>query len=721
MTGQLTESRMNEIARKARTLREAEAAIAGNGDADVRLIAIFGSGDAVRMLTSILRGEHDAKIDAAGAWPAIAQACSDSVGAPVDGMGEALRDALFRHLLLCELAAAVSGDLPEVLTSAWQRPSQTQQRRAVDVLERLRSSRGGAGTYRVLADRAEQGLSLGDAMPWLPGLEAAPGTNGTEATVLGHAARSLRDGEFEEAERVAARRLAISPLAADPSTAWGPRWRAVRTVAWLRTEIDHRPIPATPGGMLSWYADKGWQVDRAHRRVELARTELGVFGELEEALTAARTAYDRWLDGLLTRFTSGLTDGALDVGELMRQGETHDRFVAATTSARTAYVWVDALRYELGVELRDALRAVADQEPAIHAAVAAAPTITPVGMADLLPGAASTLRVGLDGDRITVTVGGTEVNNVADRRDLLRVRHGAIADLDLNDAAQKGEKALARAIGDARLVLLRSQEVDAAGESGLLSAAWSHFETVINLLASVTARLAQVGIERVVISADHGFIALGQDVGSQRVVDPPTGATGALKRRAFVGRGGVPSPATVRVPLAECGVNSNLDLIVPRGLAVFRAGGGRQFFHGGLSPQELIVPVIVVQLAKAPEPQKLEVQVEVAGDRISTGVFAATLAFSGNLFTDQLTVRVVAAGSAGRQVARVVSGDGYNPDSGTIAVSSDRSSVLTFQVTANLTGGTDVDLQVLDARTGRKLATSTVAVSAAIVVEDSLD
>ena len=246
-------------------------------------------------------------------------------------------------------------------------------------------------------------------------------------------------------------------------------------------------------------------------------------------------------------------------------------------------MWVDALRYELGVDLAEALKPVA-ADVAVHAAVAAAPTITPVGMAGLLPGAAAQLRVGLNGDKITVSLGGTEVKDVAGRRDLLRARHGAVADLDLNDAAQKGEKALSHAIGDAGLVLLRSQEVDAIRRVRHAVGRVVALRNRDQPAGSVIARLAQVGVERVVISADHGFIALGQDIGAQRVVDPPSGATGTIKRRVFVGRGGVPDPATVRVALADCGVTSDLDIVVPRGLAVFRAGGGRQFFHGGLSP-----------------------------------------------------------------------------------------------------------------------------------------
>lgn len=720
LRGQLTESRIKEIGRKARTLSEAEAAIASGSDADVRLIALFGTSDAALMLMRVLTGEADDRIGSAAAWGSVAVLCHDSVGASVEEHGPAGRDDLFRHLLLTEVAAALGGALPGSLSTAWAEGTAAQQRTSIDVLARLRSSRDGLQVYRALSTRADEALALDDALPWQPGLETTVGSEAIEATVFAHAARTIDAGPAHLSRSIAERRLDISPFAADPASAWGPRWRAVVAIAQLRSELESARVPRSGTGVLAWYGEQGWKVDRAHRRLELARTELGVFGELEEALTSARLAYDDWLDSLLTRFTTSLADGALEPGGLVRQGDVHQRFVASGPAAQTAYVWVDALRYELGVELVEALRPVAN-EIHLEPAVAAAPTITLVGMANLLPDASSTLRVGLDGDQITVTIGTTLVKDVPTRRDLLRARHGKVADLDLNDAAQMGERALAKAIGDADLVLVRSQEVDAAGESGMLSVAWSHFETVINLLASVVARLAQAGVGRVVISADHGFIALGQNLGANRVVDAPAGAVGTTKRRVFVGRGGVPNPATVRLPLAACGVTSDLDIVVPRGLAVFKAGGSRQFFHGGLSPQELIVPVIVVDLVKAPEPQKLGISVQVAGDRITTGVFAATIGLVDNLLFGEVIVRVVATDHDAAPVARVVSGDRHDVEAGTVTVSTDRPSVVTFQVTANLAAGDDVSLQILDARTGRKIATSTVGVAVPITVEDSLD
>ena len=58
---------------------------------------------------------------------------------------------------------------------------------------------------------------------------------------------------------------------------------------------------------------------------------------------------------------------------------------------------------------------------------------------------------------------------------------------------------------------------------------------------------------------------------------------------------------------------------------------------------------------------------------------------------------------AGAVVARVVSGDGYDPATGSVTLRAGGSPVLTFQVTANLERNTTVEIEVLDARTGVRL------------------
>src|SRR5438046_6549167 len=58
---------------------------------------------------------------------------------------------------------------------------------------------------------------------------------------------------------------------------------------------------------------------------------------------------------------------------------------------RVAYFVVDAMRYEMGVELTRQLQEA--QDLTMRPAIAALPTITPIGMAALLPGASSSFSV----------------------------------------------------------------------------------------------------------------------------------------------------------------------------------------------------------------------------------------------------------------------------------------------------------------------------------------
>jgi len=498
----------------------------------------------------------------------------------------------------------------------------------------------------------------------------------------------------------------------------------VKATADLRTAVSTVRAPAhlSAGELLSWYVDGGWEVDRAHRRLEIARNDLRVLGDLEPAFTAARLAHEEWLETTLLVYTTAIERDGFDVGGLARQGDIHDRWVR-DGGAPVAYLWVDALRFELATDLADGLRADGHTVE-LHAAVAAAPTVTPVGMANLTPGAGAGLSLELDGSDLAIRVDGSKVATVPDRVARLRAAHGdKVLNRTLEVVAGQGEKELKRALGDADLLLVRSQELDAAGESGMLNAAWAQFNAVVDLLRNLVARLGQAGVRRIVIAADHGFVTLSRGLEANRSIDPPPGGTGHLHRRGWVGKGASTTESTLRVSLASTGVPSDVDLIVPRGLAVFRAGGSKQFFHGGLSPQELVVPVIVVDTEPAPAPKQLQVDVSIAGGRITTGAFAATVGFAGDLFTSEITVRVVAKGAKGSDVvARVVSGDGYDAGTGSVALRADGPSpVLTFQVTANLERDTTVEIEVLDARTGVRLGGAEANVSAKIVVEDDLE
>jgi hypothetical protein len=478
----------------------------------------------------------------------------------------------------------------------------------------------------------------------------------------------------------------------------------VGSLVRLQSALSANPVPrnVSAGEMLRWYADSGWRVDQAHRHCEAALAELQAYGPLDEVILRARQAYEGWLEGLLDRFT-GAVERGLDSG-LLRQSEVYKACVAPSEVV-TAYIWVDALRYELGQELADTLRGT---HPSVDlsAAVATPPTITPVGMASLLPRAERGLGLFLSPrGEVEVVVDGIPVRTVQDRLNLVRAAHGEIAEFVLTELFDRGEKDLRERIGSARLVIVRSQEIDEAFESDHTAAAWGYVTGIRDLLVRATARLAAAGVERFVIASDHGFLILSRPLGPERTVEPPAGE-GKLYRRCWLGRGGRASSSSMRVPVAEFEIAGDLDLVVPRGLAMFGVAGARRFLHGGLSPQELLVPVIVVRAHVAAPTGGGKITARVAGDRITTGVFSASLAFEADLFTVERRVRVSARNRRSMEVAKVVAGDGYEEETGSVRLRGDSPQVVTFRITAPLAKGDQVTIHVYDADTDRLLTTS---------------
>jgi len=321
--------------------------------------------------------------------------------------------------------------------------------------------------------------------------------------------------------------------------------------------------------------------------------------------------------------------------------------------------------------------------------------------------AKSGLKLALDGkQQLQVFVDGALVKGVPDRLDILRAAYGQVEDIPLTEIFDQGEVELRERIGSARLVLVRSQEIDEALESDKTAAGWRYIKELKSLISRAVARLAQAGVGRMVVASDHGFLILSRKLGPDRVIDPP-GGQGELHRRCWVGKGGSTTASTARIPLAELGGEGELDLIVPRGLAIFSTGGARRFFHGGLSPQEWVIPVLDIRTKVSAGVYPVIAKVEVVGQKIMTGIFSATVELQQNLFSETVSARVVPhrLGEAD-EVARIRGGEGYDETTGVIRLAGGQSQLLTFQVVSNLKKGELVVLDLLAAETDRLMVRS---------------
>jgi len=254
----------------------------------------------------------------------------------------------------------------------------------------------------------------------------------------------------------------------------------------------------------------------------------------------------------------------------------------------------------MGVELAE--RLPRGSEVSLRPAIGVLPSITPIGMAALMPGAAASFSIGDQGGKLGARIEDSFLPDLSARRKLAAARIPKLVDLSLDELLSLSVSKLAKKIEGAPLVIVRSQEIDHAGEAGFVFQARQVMDTVIDNLARAIRKLASAGVENAVVSADHGHLFFAADRDESMRVDSPGGQTVDLHRRCWIGRGGATPPGCVRVSAAALGYSSDLELVFPSGSAVFRAGGDLAFHHGGPSLQELVVPVLTVRTPARPTP-----------------------------------------------------------------------------------------------------------------------
>ena len=355
-----------------------------------------------------------------------------------------------------------------------------------------------------------------------------------------------------------------------------------------------RTFQGAPAAWVTAYAgDRGWfRLDQAHRRLESWLIAMDEEPELAQAVAAVRNRYEQLTRTIATQFNAALQKANWQTNGVRAQSAIWHEFVKPHPSAAVAYFLVDSLRFEMGAELAEQLAPVG--EVTLTHALAASPAITRIGMVGLLPGAATGFGVGVEGGKLAGAIDGAVIVDWPARRNVLQAAIPNLVDLELAQVIQLSLAKLKGTVAGAPLVVVRSQEIDQLGESGSTLLARQIMDSIVANVARAVRKLAQAGVARFVITADHGHL-FAAERGDDMKIDNPGGRCVEIHRRCWAGYGGAVPAGAVRVSGVELGYATDLDFIFPTGLGVFKAGGDLTYHHGGLSLQEMVIPVVQVR------------------------------------------------------------------------------------------------------------------------------
>lgn len=306
------------------------------------------------------------------------------------------------------------------------------------------------------------------------------------------------------------------------------------------------------------------------------------------------------------------------------QREFYDTFVSKVVerNAKVAVIISDALRYEIAEALSRVVEENGRFTCELDWMAGVLPSYTALGMASLLPH--TELSIQKDG---SVTVDGISSSGLENRNAILLKKHEnrarALLSKDYKNLTPEEKRTLTKEI---QVLYIYHNRIDAIGdkretESETINAV--HL-TILDMVDLIKA-LYNANFNRIVITSDHGFLYQNLRLDEADLTSPEVSAKELYlsKRRFVIGEGLQGDQQKLKAFSAEqLGLVGDFEVLLAKSVNRMRLkGAGMQFVHGSSSLQEIVIPVLMVEVKKSGthEPKPVEVDKIASSNTITTG------------------------------------------------------------------------------------------------------
>ena len=307
----------------------------------------------------------------------------------------------------------------------------------------------------------------------------------------------------------------------------------------------------------------------------------------------------------------------------------------ANAGVNVCVIISDALRYEIGKELAEAIEATHRYSATITPMVSMLPSYTQLGMAALLPH--ETLDICGGPERLMngwVYADGKPTKGLAARKAVLEAVSAPKATaIKYKDVMSMTKADCRKWQSSANVLYVYHNVIDERGDKQA-----SEDETAASAreaIADIAKLISKVGgdyrIHKFIVTADHGFIYqdceldASQYVGNEACLDHAN----VCKSRFVIGKQLAGSSVLANYTSEQLGLEPGADIRIAKGIMrMHRQGSGVKFVHGGASLQEIVVPVIEIQHVRSNRADVVPVDAEILVDgagRITTNRFSVSV------------------------------------------------------------------------------------------------
>jgi len=584
-----------------------------------------------------------------------------------------IADELWRFVLFSEFVFDLPIPLPEALQAVPYGPPEVEVL-VCDLCDRLRNDQRYQEAYLERAEAIEAELNLPPLCADIEDLGQLNTFPFEERTFLQRAVQGILNGDLDVTRNLLTRHSqSIWRSKGENQEQWSLLQTALNLIVTCG-DVD-RQLPEfgrSQESLINAYVESLRQIDQRQRELEESvGNAVALSDSLDAVLETARGCYRRLTEKIQMIFTRQIEHSGWPPQNRLANTEVFKRFLTPRLSEkgqRLAYLMIDALRYELGIELEKLLSEIGIVE--MHTACAQLPTVTPIGMASLLPEAHNSLTLDIDQGKLVPKIGDTVLGNVTQRMGYLKKLLGdRFAEMTLRDFISKKNPRVEPTVD---LLVLRSTEIDSQLESNPEDTLSLIPKTLKQIRVALT-KLAKLGFQEAIIVSDHGFFLNAQAEAGDVCTKPQGNWLYTAHDRMLLGNGTADAHNLV-LSVDKLGIRSNADQVaLPKTMAPYRAG--HLYFHGGASLAEAIVPVLVVRLDSEPSEKLEQFQVELSykrgSKRITTRLPRIELSLlAGNLFSQTSTCELLleAQDAQGEVVGEPRPSEDVNPATRTITL-----------------------------------------------------
>ena len=355
------------------------------------------------------------------------------------------------------------------------------------------------------------------------------------------------------------------------------------------------------------YVSDYYRMDGFYRRFHLAfqnclKKSNPLLDDLfKQVVEKVEGLYIHWFLGQLGQnWSDAVADNLGNYGRVLEIPQQVDFYQSkvASNDNRVFVIISDAFRYELAADLAEQLRRETQSKVTLNHAQAIMPTVTKFGMAALLPHKKLSVIQRPDG-KLAIQADDQSTESGARDKVLKITNKNSVALLykDIIGMKRADRSALVKGMD---VVYIYHDKVDEASHTSDSAVFPACDEAITELKNLVRIIVNEFGGINVLITADHGFIYTYSPLKEDNKTDKttPTEKDVEVDRRYLITQEG--ADAGSLLPVKFIGNDFGYELWAPREyVRIKKKGPGLQFVHGGISLQEMVVPVVEYQYLRS--------------------------------------------------------------------------------------------------------------------------